>query len=529
MSNDNDQPTGLDDALVLEAENRADDSNPRCANCVALFDGSALTVNILRLWDRDRIERFALHLLGDDWQGLKAENERLQGYELRYKALEPKLRDCEQALRDAWAENERLKAYEKGFDAGEEDWEEDSNPYPEGTEQQRGWKRGYKAARSVHENDYLRKEYAILSKHLAASEADRNHAIATMVAASASACLGDTGFKGKTIAQQVGGAVAAIEQMKTERDDLQASLAWLVESVIRHHDIVATPNYEAWLKRAKECGKQWRERTAEDYDLITELRGDVTRLEADNTRLRQQISDPTAAHDPQWDATDAACECWWRAHDYTAKVFCQHVTEILDGQDDGVGANTEPWRTVRRQLLGLVLERDKWKHRAKLFQEAYKEKDVESFALNLQKLQLESLGTAATLIKQRDSLKSKYLESCRERNALRQQVREIGEKVKARAVEIADNYSKSRPDWHLAAISIRNMVDSINVADLAVCGAKAEEAGDRLGENHPLAHLFGKFDNDPMWPDFQAAIDAEPNVIDGPPAPPAKQEDEGNG
>lgn len=38
----------------------------------SLFEGSTLTVNILRLWDRDRIERFALHLLGDEWQAKAA-------------------------------------------------------------------------------------------------------------------------------------------------------------------------------------------------------------------------------------------------------------------------------------------------------------------------------------------------------------------------------------------------------------------------------------------------------------------------
>lgn len=57
--------------------------------------------------------------------------------------------------------------------------------------------------------------------------------------------------------------------------DLEASLAWLVEAVIRHHDIVATPNYETWLKRAKECGKQWRERSAEDKETIASLKEEL--------------------------------------------------------------------------------------------------------------------------------------------------------------------------------------------------------------------------------------------------------------
>ena len=34
---------------------------------------SVLTVNILRSWDREKIEKFALHLLGDQWQGKSVE------------------------------------------------------------------------------------------------------------------------------------------------------------------------------------------------------------------------------------------------------------------------------------------------------------------------------------------------------------------------------------------------------------------------------------------------------------------------
>ncbi len=37
-----------------------------------LPDEATLTVNILRTWSREQIERFALHLLGDEWQGLRA-------------------------------------------------------------------------------------------------------------------------------------------------------------------------------------------------------------------------------------------------------------------------------------------------------------------------------------------------------------------------------------------------------------------------------------------------------------------------
>jgi len=54
----------------LEAEN---------ARLEGIFaDPTALTANILRTWSRDQIERFALHLLGTDWQELSAEVQRLR-------------------------------------------------------------------------------------------------------------------------------------------------------------------------------------------------------------------------------------------------------------------------------------------------------------------------------------------------------------------------------------------------------------------------------------------------------------------
>lgn len=41
-------------------------------------------------------------------------------------------------------------------------------------------------------------------------------------------------------------------------------------------------------------------------------------------------------------------------HDQAADLFCAHVTDILDGKDDGTGGNLEPWGAVRRRLLALV-------------------------------------------------------------------------------------------------------------------------------------------------------------------------------
>ena len=57
---------------------------------------------------------------------------------------------------------------------------------------------------------------------------------------------------------------------------------------------------------------------------------------------------------PDADATDAAHPAWWRGHDHTAAVFCQLVTKILDGEDNGGGFNYEPWGTLRKRLVALM-------------------------------------------------------------------------------------------------------------------------------------------------------------------------------
>lgn len=58
--------------------------------------------------------------------------------------------------------------------------------------------------------------------------------------------------------------------------------------------------------------------------------------------------------DPDTDSTDYAHPAWWRAHEQTTQVFCDLVTKILDGNDNGGGANHEPWQTLRRRLLAMV-------------------------------------------------------------------------------------------------------------------------------------------------------------------------------
>ena len=71
------------------------------------------------------------------------------------------------------------------------------------------------------------------------------------------------------------------------------------------------------------------------------------------------LADPPSPPAETWDdaeadATDFAHPAWWRGHDHTSRVFCQIVTDILDGKDNGAGFNHEPWGTLRRRLLALA-------------------------------------------------------------------------------------------------------------------------------------------------------------------------------
>lgn len=222
-----------------------------------LFEGSTLTVNILRLWDRDRIERFALHLLGDEWQELKAENDRLKEW------------------RDSVSSAiKQIPEFATGKWGGDKD----------------GWGYHFEIVRWITESygdltariakveeygrGYIERtdtQIEGLIKKLEQVEADRNHAIASLVAASA--CLGDAGFKGSTIAGQIGEAVAAIEQMKAkwaalreDRTEWPEGLKVAIESLESQYgcEMVDVQHHAAWVDRCEG-------------------------LEADNARLRQQL------------------------------------------------------------------------------------------------------------------------------------------------------------------------------------------------------------------------------------------------
>jgi hypothetical protein len=58
----------------------------------------------------------------------------------------------------------------------------------------------------------------------------------------------------------------------------------------------------------------------------------------------------TTDDSPDNDSTDVAHPAWWRAHEYTADVFCREVNAILDGKPETGGISTEPWQSLKVRL-----------------------------------------------------------------------------------------------------------------------------------------------------------------------------------
>lgn len=56
----------------------------------------------------------------------------------------------------------------------------------------------------------------------------------------------------------------------------------------------------------------------------------------------------------EFDGTDYAHPAWWRGHEQTVEVFCQHVNKILDGNDKDGGVSAEPWHSTRVRLRKLI-------------------------------------------------------------------------------------------------------------------------------------------------------------------------------
>jgi hypothetical protein len=75
-------------------------------------------------------------------------------------------------------------------------------------------------------------------------------------------------------------------------------------------------------------------------------------------------------------------------------------------------------QTVR----ALRAECDKWQRRAKAFQEGYKDKSFEVTGLEIQKMDLLAHGADKVVVRQNESLRTKLLGVCVERNELREQL-----------------------------------------------------------------------------------------------------------
>lgn len=80
------------------------------------------------------------------------------------------------------------------------------------------------------------------------------------------------------------------------------------------------------------------------------------------------------------------------------------------------------FNALTAQLQQARGERDKWKRRAKAFQEGYKDKSSEAFALEIQKMDLLAHGADKVGLKQNESLRTKLLATSIERNQLRTQL-----------------------------------------------------------------------------------------------------------
>lgn len=89
---------------------------------------------------------------------------------------------------------------------------------------------------------------------------------------------------------------------------------------------------------------------------VARLTAEAERLQANETLYHSMYDALQASNDPEMDGTDGAHPAYWRGHDYTTKMFCALVIDILDGKDNGAGANTEPWATVRKRLLSLTAQ-----------------------------------------------------------------------------------------------------------------------------------------------------------------------------
>ena len=89
-----------------------------------------------------------------------------------------------------------------------------------------------------------------------------------------------------------------------------------------------------------------------DADTALAIAVENGRLQLRNAELAAECERLKKLDDPEFDCTDAAHPAWWRGHEHTTVMFCQHVNEILDGKEY-FGKCNEPWETTRQRLHDL--------------------------------------------------------------------------------------------------------------------------------------------------------------------------------
>jgi hypothetical protein len=89
-----------------------------------------------------------------------------------------------------------------------------------------------------------------------------------------------------------------------------------------------------------------------------------------------------------------------------------------------------------RRLSDTQGQLDKWKGRAKAFHEGYLDKAFEVTALEIQKLDLQAHGVDKVTARVNESLKTKMLAACIERNEAREQVAELRSQLSEARAEI---------------------------------------------------------------------------------------------
>jgi hypothetical protein len=115
--------------------------------------------------------------------------------------------------------------------------------------------------------------------------------------------------------------------------------------------------------------------------------------QADKQRIVELEARINAVDCEELDATDGAHPAWWRGHEHTAKVFCQLINEILDGNHPIGGVSNEPWESTKKRLQQLTAELTATRQRAETaeaelerlkrgIERAYRDRDISSVEIS---------------------------------------------------------------------------------------------------------------------------------------------------